>query len=126
VPDWVKAACVAVVLALIALLLLTPGAAAFAAACVLAGAAAVAFPLALPRRSPRHAGASTRDGLRSSASRWADDLGRAARGVRRALRRHVHAAQRELVERGEAVPAIALIVVSIVTWGAIALAVLSR
>ena len=123
VPDWAKAAGLAVLLAVITLLLLTPGAAALAAACVLAGAAAVAFPLALPRRA---GGGGALDGLRASAARGADDLFRGWRRLNRAVRRTARSAQQELGERGEAVPAIVLIIVSIVTWGAIALAVLSR
>lgn len=122
VPDWAKAAALAVLLAAITLLLLTPGAAALAAACVLAGAAVVAFPLALPRR----AGGGALEGIRSSAARGAEDLSRGARRVQRGFRRSARSAQQELGERGEAVPAIALIVVSVVAWGAIALAVLSR
>ena len=122
VPDWAKAAALAVLLAVITLLLLTPGAAALSAACVLAGAAVVAFPLALPRRS----GGGALDGLRSSAARGAEDLSRVVRRVQRTVRRTARSAQQELGERGEAAPAIALVVVSVVTWGAIALAVLSR
>jgi hypothetical protein len=122
VPNWAKAAALAVLLAVITLLLLTPGAAALAAACVLAGAAAVAFPLALPRSS----GVDTIAGLRTSASRGADDLSRGWRRIQRAVRRTARSVQQELGERGEAVPAIALVFVSVVTWGAIALAVLSR
>jgi hypothetical protein len=122
VPNWAKVAGLAVLLAVITLLLLTPGAGARAAACVLAGAAAVAFPLALPRG----AGGGALDGLRSSASRGADDLSRGWRRVNRAARRTTRSAQHELGERGEAVPAIVLVVVSVVTWSAIALAVLSR
>ncbi len=122
VPDWAKAAGLAVLLAVITLLLLTPGAAALSAACVLAGAAIVAFPLALPRRS----GGGTLSGLRSSAAQGADDLSRAMRRVQRAVRRTARSAQHGLGERGETVPAIALVIVSVVTWGAIALAVLNR
>jgi type VI protein secretion system component VasF len=122
VPDWAKAAGLAVLLAVITLLLLTPGAAALAAACVLAGAAAVAVPLALPRR----AGGGALEGLHSSASRGADDLSRRWRRVHHAVRRTARSAQHGLGERGETVPAVALIIVSVVTWVAIALAVLGR
>lgn len=122
VPDWAKATALAVLLAVITLLLLTPGAAALSAACVLAGAAVVAFPLALPRRT--RGGAL--DGFRSSASRSADDVVRGGRRIQRAVRRTARSVRQGLGERGEAVPAIALVVVSVVTWGAIALAVLSR
>ena len=122
VPDWAKAAGLAVLLAAITLLLLTPGAAALAAACVLAGAAAVAFPLALPRG----AGGGAFDGLRSSLSRGADELSRGWRRIDRAVRRTTRSAQHELGERGEAAPAVVLVVVSLVTWAAVALAVLGR
>ena len=122
VPDWAKVAGLAVLLAVITLLLLTPGAAALAAACVLAGAAAVSYPLALPRG----ADGGALDGLRSSVARGADDLSRAWRRVRRGARRTTRTAQHELGERGEAAPAIVPVVVSVVTWGAIALAVLGR
>ena len=121
VPNWAKAAGLAVLLAVITLLLLTPGAAALSAACVLAGAAAVTFPLALPRRSG--GGLAV---LRSSAARGADDVSRRLRRVQLAVRRTARSAQHGLGERGETVPAIALVIVSVVTRGAIALAVLSR
>jgi hypothetical protein len=42
------------------------------------------------------------------------------------VRRTARSARHGLGERGETVPAIALVIVSVVTWGAIALAVLSR
>jgi hypothetical protein len=77
-------------------------------------------------RVPDWAKAAGLASLRSSASRGAGELSHGMRRVQRAVRRTARSARHGLEERGEAVPAIALVIVSVVTWAAIALAVLSR